>query len=877
MPTTHDHITRRRRHGRVLAALAVLASLVPLAGAPAAESDDNFTILGEWRPEAPPGASGDGHIAAGDLYANVGMRRLYFFGGSWLRAYDLDTLRPLGEGVVVTGLATATYVDPVSSDVFIAFVDLSGAIRLDVYGLAPTGMALRSSRALPTLHGKPVFGFHRTGGSDLLWLIAQTRPTFGAAQQVGLTVAELHLGAFYGSGAVPNWAHSLPECAAAVTRTSQSSVPAAMVYRPGSLYFGCGETQAVRQSAVTPRGVGRLSLTGPVAGDRTVPGAFRMFARDGGFSEVRSYADPVTGRLALESEAGSTGASLTVFDTEHEAWIGDISVGGNQVALAGIDPLTGRFYGVAGGSEVGMIASDLRATPVRQGVKSPSFHGYVYDGTKRLTGDGALVSDAATKRLFLKYGNTFLLVRDNIAPYVAPDIGAVDANTNGGPEVPGVTSATYSSLATAYGSRYRQVGGVDALGTNYLTLGSFAYPVAAGTRDVRLATINRITVANDEATASATGGTPDSANTGSDLNSTQPKDPSGAPVATPSGEPVGPLASWPYEVAACADFGNGYSVQDVRGARASCSAREPAVGGYAVQDRSAAEAVAVERSESRADSGLDPRKGTVTVVTASAQGIDVLGGLLRIGKVQVRAEASAHGQRGTTLTSYKRTVEEVKLQGQTLCGDGSDRPCNLKSVQEEVNAGLAGRVMIRFPEPVQSRSPGGYQSLVQQSDAEQAQEVLLNEQAADRREVPAVVITVFHDRTKPSRTIVDLAAVAAEARYGISGADSPGGIEGVAGSAGLPGLPVLGAVEGGSPLFGLAPAAAPTTARNGARRLGGAAGLPDLIGRARLALNGLGTIGGLVPAWLALVVPIYLSARRWTLLQRATILRGGRS
>src|SRR5205085_878140 len=96
--------------------------------------------------------------------------------------------------------------------------------------------------------------------------------------------------------------------------------------------------------------------------------------------------------------------------------------------------------------------------------------------------------------------------------------------------------------------------------------------------------------------------------------------------------------------------------------------------------------------------------------------------------------------------------------------------CNTDVVAAAINAAFPGRMRLDFPQPdaaLAKGSPGGYEALVQRRADQQVQEVQLNEQPADRVEVPGMVVTAYQDNYVPSRTIAYLGGVEAEAYYGI--------------------------------------------------------------------------------------------------------------
>jgi hypothetical protein len=882
---------------RLCGTMAVLALLVPVVPFPApaqAEGDagGRFTVLRTWQPTVtPPGMSVDDYTSQAQLLAAPASRRLYALGRSWLSAYDLDSLEPVGSGVMVLPAQdgpfneelSAAHVDPVTEELRVARLNADGSVHLDSFASTGAGVVRRASVPLPGLGGMRVRAIYRHASRDMLW-VAATETISLVRDSSPVVVAEVGLR----PGGGEHWTTRIRECPGLIDQPASPLGTTALGLVKGSLYFSCRNLSGPSVSVPVPGGVGRLTLAWSAEGARTSPGEFRLFARDGAYYSKPSLFDERSGRLAL----GGRSFTLDVFDTNLEAYVGTIGMGTYPPASFSTDGLTGRAYVITNEPNTGLAAVDLPATPLRQGVAAPRFS--QVEGTLPQSNSPGI--DATTGRLFINYAANpansakrlpprFLVVHDAEPPYspLAPE--SVDVNTNGGPEIPGVTTATYSAAATGFGSRYRQIGGTGALVANVANIQGTSEGVRPGTREMRFAAVKRLTMGNDEAAAEAAGGYADEANTRADLNDTQPRDPDGNPVEQPGREPgdpqaFPPLADWPWRPAVCADFGGSGKETDARGARVTCRAALPTVGAYAVQDRTEAASVVVGHSDFRADSAVDGLRGTITTATATAKDIDVLGGLLRIQEVSAKAVASAHGQPGTTATSYARTVKEVTLSGRPLCGDGADtKRCDIRAVQREVNTRLAGKVRIHFPTPEESRSKGGYQAVVQRGVAELLEEVAINEQPSDQLDVPAVVITVYADNSQPGRTIVDLASVAVEARYGISGRGnegSAGGIGGLGagGSSGAVGDAIAG---GGAPVFGMTPGDASALA--GLSGLDGGRLRPTrgVLGAGRhLVLQGIGAALEVFPGWVLLLVPVYLAARRWLLLERATLLEGAR-
>jgi hypothetical protein len=332
-------------------------------------------------------------------------------------------------------------------------------------------------------------------------------------------------------------------------------------------------------------------------------------------------------------------------------------------------------------------------------------------------------------------------------------------------------------------------------------------------------------------------------------------------------------ASWPIKDATCFDSGAGKKDLDVDGSTVTCDSKTNLAEAKSVAAKSTVDDQATQGGTVTTKASLDPVKGVVATVTSTARGISLLGGALSIGEVKATAKAWAKGRPGTAKSEFDRTVSNVVLNGVKLC----DAQCDLKELSKQVNTSLAGRARIDFPEPdaVTSvrGSKGGFQAIIQRDPFEQLEQQQLNEQRSDRLEVPGLVVTAFEDVSRPARTIYEFAGTEAEARYAISLVGGDGGGLGTDGpvfgltDVGLPGLP-----GGGGDIGPFSPG---TNGPAGPGTQGDALGGSGPVGRAgRLLLNGIRRILQLFPIWAILLAPVYLSARRWLLFQRSSLISG---
>jgi hypothetical protein len=269
---------------------------------------------------------------------------------------------------------------------------------------------------------------------------------------------------------------------------------------------------------------------------------------------------------------------------------------------------------------------------------------------------------------------------------------------------------------------------------------------------------------------------------------------------------------------------------------------------------------------------MGARHGTQTSVSSITRGITLLAGEVQIGELMTSVTATAHGRRGTAHAVFTRGLQDVRLGGRLICAAS----CSADTVAATINAELPGRLRVDFPTPdpaLAKGSPGGYQAVVQRRLDQQVQEEQVNEQPTDRVEVPGMVVTVYEDNVVPSRTIGYFAGVEAEAYYGIYLIESGG--SGASSSTNLAGPPTGGAA-GVTP-----PPLAPTLPQAMKTPLPYVAVGPGrVLGAVRHGLhvlvNAVGRFFRLFGVWLLLLVPVYLSSRRWALLSRGLFYGGPR-
>ena len=850
-----------------VAALAV-ASFLAITFLPEvvsfAAEQPGVKMVGRWKPSTlAPGRTVSAATTGTQLAADPQARLLYAWdGNAWLAVYDLDTLKPRGPGLQSTGIKTVAVADPISGTLLVGLgTRPQGTSRLAQFALqngAPRELGSFDT-SLFLGPGQEILGIYRAPDRPVVWLLSAIGSGAALTGTPDVVITELEIPDNRVSRAVHRWSKRITGCG--ITMHTIGPIPVALGYVPAqeALYFGCGNTGIAAKNAPVVRGAARLVLRPGATPNSTTPSDPEFYPTPGGFSAADSFFDPVSGRLLFTTLSAGIN-SVVFFDSLTNSYVGSFGAGGNTLQGGGLDPVSGRFYGASADSRTGLLVTDVRATPARQGYAFPQY--------STLDGKGpvahAVVTDPVTGLVMLKYSGDagFAVMQDTIPWYAPLEEDDPDRSTIDVPEDPARTTALFSAAAQGYGSRHRQIGGIAAPLENYAGAGSLPYPVGPGTRELRTSYLNGLTVSNGEAGASVITADRDRQNTSADSSK------------LPQGDP------WPYEPVHCVDFGTEPSSAREGTSSVRCEAASVRAEAETLYDRGNAGGVEVSRSSLRAAVRRDSVKGALSTVNVRAEGISVLGGVLQIGDVTATAQAVAKGRPGTAKGTWTRTVSNVSLGGELLC----EKDCDTEELAKRVNSQLVGRVRIDFPKPDPTfftGSPGGYQALVRRAPFEQFQEQAFNGQPPDRIEVPAMVVTVFQDDTRAGRTIVELAATEAEARYGIAllGDDGSGGGGGGGGDASATGgaFGHLNSLPDGSPVFGLDPTAPAVAGRIGG--LGSPAGDigGDLASAGGILWNGLKGMLDLLPVWAVLLLPVYLSARRWLLLQRDALVTGGTS
>jgi hypothetical protein len=861
---------------RLATVLAVAAPVLTVLGAPPAHAApaERFSELREWTPSfLPDGNSFD------DIYSRTKVvfdeqRRLMWVAIpglsqmiSSLAAYDADTLQPRSAPLMLPAAVSSVSIDPATGH---AIVVQSAATHV-VFGMLVPETPVIDAYAL---NGKSLTRVWRADLSKLgagveiasLAFDPAGRAAYIASQPSGVVAGLVTLSRLDLSSATPavQWSTVLPPTCPEVPSNEKfngSNATSAMGVNRGAhaLYLMCGvpeEIQSIRPPLAG--GVGKVAL-GTIPSTAPSPSAFSLFPIAGDFHEsTGSVFDAATGRFMID-ESNQEAGSVVVFDTTSDHYVGLVDGGLNTFGAVGFDDVSGRLYMMEQNPQFGLLVSDTRTTPPSQPTKWPQW--YFQPTVWRIPVDGA------TSRVFLfrppgaNVHATYRILRDNQPPVdVSERTTDPDSNTTDMAEEPGMTGVTYNASAQGYGAVLRQVGGAQSAVQD---AEGFFHVSGNSDPELRAAYLNSITLSTDEATASSTAADRDWDFTGTQQTTVCGSTPAQLQDAT---------CPWPYPPAICASFDT-LAAKTAAGpagtATSSCSAAQHSATTQAEYTGGDLGGVTVGAVSTTASLLEDPVAGAGVEVTSEARDISMLGGALRIARVATTATAHAHGRKGTAGTTFTRSVEGVVLNGTSLC----DGTCNLDLVSTEVEAAFPGRLRITFPAPdagFATGSPGGFQALVRLGDAEHLDDVQLNSQPADRLEVPGMKVVSMFDTMRPSRTVLTLAGVEAEARYGIYPLDqfTADQADGLVPSDTVPTLPVAGGdLPTIAPVDAVVPGVPPSRAAAAPAPL---SGLPALFGWHgwQWALTHPGDLLRLAAVWLVFLIPVYLSARRWSLLRR---------
>ena len=602
------------------------------------------------------------------------------------------------------------------------------------------------------------------------------------------------------------------------------------------------------------------------ATNSTVDTAF--FPAPGNFnSNGESFADRADNRLVL-TDQDAAGVGARVFDAIHERYVGRVPLGNQALTGGVVNQKNGRFYAASPEPTTGLAEADLRPVVPTQGLLVPQPYANYFRGAA----PPLLGFDDVRHNLLIPAQegatNHVVVVHDSVPDYAEPAPANPDAGALDVAEQPGITDSQRSTVAQAYGADYQLIGGTSNIASG---VGSADHSTdfSPGTNFVRQAEVANATLTSDESTAQSILAREDRVTeqdrTCAGVNTKLPC----APVPTQAG--VRPTFADP---SSCSDFGSlatkGRVYKDTAYVSCNFNGAQTQAGSSFVSDgalfmttnRSEPTPLPVQVSKSSTEVSLQraPGLGVVTTtVEATADGISIAGGI-HIGSVSTRITLATHGRPGTSKVQREVTVDDVTIAGKVLCTNS----CSSDAVMSALNTVQPGRLRVDFPDAQKTQSPRGTFVGVVQDPWYHAERVFDAEKDPTDYAVPAMTVTIAFDSGERSRLVVDLAGADATDSYRIYalGKQAPF-LPPIAAKVGPPApLSLPGTVTGALPK----PTAAPAVAQGG----GFGSVLAD---SARFLLGSPGRMLALLPVFLLLGVPVYLSARRRLLLELPLLSR----
>jgi hypothetical protein len=848
--------------------------LLGLLATPVGASQPLRRLSARLQLRPPPDATGQIGLVSDPV-----RRRLVAFiavpGGTLLRTYDLDRLRPdrerhIGEEVLM-GLPIA---DPRGGRILVPFEDVNAATRLPEFG----GILVLDSSTLATVATWPApLGLPPAGmtASPAIWGIRLWTPPNAPAKLIWLYQDRLAQSAFARIVQNPvyvaqwdaqtgahEWAYQVRGCRGEMTGGGWG------LFRDQSiLSMGC----------VTPEGTGlavRLTLpeSGPPTAEDVLTGPPLM---------NHVMADPAAGRLVFVSEKDFK-ESLLPFDVQRASFVGAIATTRFKPAGASyqIDPTTGRLFGVT--SDKGIVLADIRRTPAQQALTFPEF---------ARSGNAVIALEPAAgdrpRRAFVRMGSDdyVQIFEDRVAVSEDPPLSELDRFTVNHRERAGVTDTGYELSAHSYGSRVLMVAGVEGLASGDVRrdIRRAGTPCTAYDREIVAGFVPEARMSKGTAAAAAVAA---EADPGTKVDALQPfsrcwlhPDPLDTGVGLLGDAWPGPGdidsdgridaaigQSWPFSRLECTGDNNPEPIRNetLTGFRA-----DVACGGTAGR----AEAF----SQSRGD-GASVQAGTLRVAESAshvtlervagggvraraeawARGIEIAG-VASIELVRTVATSGAAGLPGSAKGAFTREICGVVAGtfAQKGCGQSAEAVAAINRA-----LGARGRVILRSPDlELAKGSPGGYLASVRKDRFEELSDRALNNDASTQ--VSGLEVLLINDDPSlgRARQVFQFAGVDASTSYGIFLLPTslpppvvPPVVPPVA-------PPMIHADPPPSP----PPAGATTTVREIIRRVanGFAVAVRDPVEAALAALT-----------WLTLVLPLYLARRRGSL---GRALRRGRT
>jgi hypothetical protein len=845
----------RSRFVAVLAALTVTVGVSgALEGVSGAEESDTSTLKFERFLQQADFSFGSSPVAPREgigVDSELGLA-VATDGSGHVWTIDMTTLKAADHTTVLDGLASHGVLDPARHAAYIGEVlncdlaspqacdtgVLSGVAPVPAPSIRPRIATVRLTKGLPATEytlpesatGASVVAMapFALAGHNLLYVLvshpydAPTAASKGFVHQTFLYELDADK-LLAGADDALVWSHDVSTCAAfAGAPNDYLGIDPAGRFA----YFDCRGIIAANSAAFSPSGAVVIDFPQPLpTAAQEQAGEFRTSFYPAGAppGQMVSTGD-APAALLIQAAVDGNHNKLYVFDAAHRAWVGSVPakpVGANLWGIA-VDPTNGEAY-TFGDNDV-IAASQVTTLPVRLG-DTPSLGGIVAQG-----GSGPPLFDPVTGKLIL-FGGTW--VRSDDRSHVpGQNVAAVfrdlsrftpvdqtpanpDEFTHDVP-ITADTPVTYSAIASGYGLRTVQVGGVSATQASNAPAVDVSNPANTIDGDCRYLNLpcaglvpsmydgsRAITFAKTEVSTQNSGATGDATPYQLDGSTEQeftslssagtllggPANLVGQPPPSLPPNPDPPAqVSQQVEPATCKDFSDKQQDNIQPAARAQCDnqARHAAAVALA-PGASPTSPVQVGYATSRVEEASQSAAGAVANVTSEAHGIRVSvpgGPTLSIGSVVTHASSVAVGHAKSAVATFSRTISEATLtdaSGRPIysCGFQSSPSCDPRQLTEEFNKQSPSPVEFLTPEPdgfygrkvsesgmeTLNGSPGGAQAEVIKSVYDYFNDQNVNGDASF--EVPGLQIVMVNDGQQPSRLVFSLAAVHAESHQSI--------------------------------------------------------------------------------------------------------------
>lgn len=610
---------------------------------------------------------------------------------------------------------------------------------------------------------------------DLLWQVSPS-PILAIA---GQTVVLSQIAAKDGASM---WSYVVPGCNK-IPVFSAARFPIGHSLREPVIYFACLRVVGVPVASYNPGqplGV-RVNL------DRDgKPAGVEQIAVSGAVQT--SAIDPERDLLyILSPQPGTLGA--WVIDVRHRVVLGIASTAPASAKSGASDAATGRFY-MATADEInpfGLVSIDAGTQPLPQPDR--------FTNVRRLTA-ASMTVDPSTQRILVmqrteneRMGTVeydWVVFRDERSLVSAPEADP-DSNTVDVPEQAGVTDTLYSGAASGFGARLLVPGGLNGAERNLfpdLIFGTIPTLLQGGAPDVHLGRIESTLLSQDEASSHAIGAQRDGNTETNRHTLTHPRVQDREINERCEGEGSTRTCSeivdvqWPYVPAECRVFGAPNDIPSASrpGSSVTCSrtsVEARAFGdGALIPEQPELPAIRIGRAWATTSIVRDRVRGIVATAHSVATDVTV-GDLVSIARIESTAETWARGRRGTAGGRFVRTIEGARISsgdGTVVYSCSSKETCDPADVIGAANLALGPRIHLSLPRPdgrFSGGTPGGFQAVVQRDPWEHLQEVAMNDEDRSRVEVPALELIADLAHSTRLRAVLQLAAVEADAHYGI--------------------------------------------------------------------------------------------------------------